>query len=41
MVIFLIFMFLCGMNDIDDYIVVCNEDLQKVIDKVNDLIQNY
>ena len=34
-------MFLGSMNDIDDYIVVCNEDLQKVIDKVNDLIQNY
>lgn len=29
------------MNDIDDYIVVCDEDLQKVINKVNDLIQNY
>lgn len=29
------------MTDVDDYMVVCNEDLQKVIDKVNYLIQNY
>lgn len=29
------------MSEINDYLVVCNEDLQKVIDKVNDLIQNY